>query len=417
MRIVYTLTILVYGLAIRVASLFNRKAAQWIAGRRNIFVRLQEFRESDPSPVIWFHFASLGEFEQGRSLLERMKEVYPEHRILLTFFSPSGYEIRKNYPLADHVTYLPLDTPRNAKKFVRIARPEMVFFIKYEYWYHFLSFLHQENIPVYIVAAIFRPKQVFFTWYGSWFRRQLGKITCLFVQNESSLELLDHFRIKNAKLCGDTRFDRVNAIAGHPQQFPAIGHFAGGHRLFMAGSTWPEDEELLIRLMDTKPEGLRFVIAPHEVHPERIQSLLQKIGQPAITYSSLADSGKITNGILVIDTMGMLSHLYQYATLVYIGGGFGKGIHNILEAAAFSKPILFGPNYRRFQEATDLIRSGGAVSVATADELIRQVSALITDPILYQRSAEASGAYVQTHTGATEMIIDIVKSTKKTQDD
>ena len=413
MRIVYTLTILVYGLAIRVASLFNRKAGQWIAGRKDIFLRLEEFRESDPSALLWFHCASLGEFEQGRSLMEKMKAEYPGHRILLTFFSPSGYEIRKNYPVADHVTYLPLDTPWNAKKFLRIARPEMVFFIKYEYWYHFLTILHQENIPVYIVAAIFRPQQVFFTWYGSWFRRQLGKITGLFVQNESSLELLVRFGIKNAQLCGDTRFDRVKAIAEHPQQFPEIGQFAAGHRLFMAGSTWPEDEELLIRLMDTKPEGLRFVIAPHEVHPERIQSLLRKIRQPAVTYSSLTGSGDISFDILVIDTMGMLSYLYQYATVVYIGGGFGKGIHNILEAAAFSKPILFGPNHQRFQEAADLIRSGGAVSIASADELIRQVHALTTDPILYQRSAKASGTYVQKHTGATDMIIDSVQSNKK----
>lgn len=417
MRLLYTLTILLYGLGIRVASLFNRKAAQWIRGRDHLFKQLQAFRNSSPSRLIWFHCASLGEFEQGRTLIERIRTVYPEHRILLTFFSPSGYEIRKDYPLAGHVTYLPLDTPWNATRFVRMVRPDMAFFIKYEYWYHFLTALHREHIPVYITAAIFRRQQIFFRWYGSWFRQQLGRITCLFVQNESSLELLHRYGIKNARVCGDTRFDRVKAVAEHPQSFPLIGRFAGGHPLLMAGSTWPEDEELLFRLMDAKPGGVRFVIAPHEVHPERIQSLMQKLGPAAVTYSSLSSTGDISAGILVIDTIGMLSHLYQYATLVYIGGGFGKGIHNILEAAAFSKPVLFGPNHLRFREAGDLIHSGGAVSITSSGDLIREVRRLITDPAAYRLASDACGTYVNTHTGATARIIEFVQSNKCIEND
>jgi 3-deoxy-D-manno-octulosonic-acid transferase len=418
MRFLYTLTILFYGLAIRVASLFDRKAARWVQGRNGLFLHLQEFRKSAPAPLIWFHCASLGEFEQGRTLIERMKTVYPRHVILLTFFSPSGYEVRKDYQPAGHVTYLPLDTPWNARRFVQIAQPDMAFFIKYEYWYNFLSALHRKNIPVYVTAAIFRQKQLFFRWYGTWFRRQLGRITCLFLQNGSSLELLHHYGIKNAMVCGDTRFDRVHAIAVHPLRFPLIEQFASGHHLLVAGSTWPEDEELLTGLMDATSGELRLVIAPHEVHPERIQSLMNRIRKPSVTYSSLLKGpGDVTSGILVIDTIGMLSHLYQYATIAYIGGGFGKGIHNILEAAAFGKPILFGPNHGKFREAADLIRSGGAVSVASRDELIREVQTLIADTARYQHSANASAAYVKTHTGATDMIIDSVQSNKKSEHD
>lgn len=417
MRFFYTLTILFYGLAIRVASLFNRKAAQWIHGRRDLFAGLQEFKKSAPSPLIWFHCASLGEFEQGRSLMERIRIEYPGHSILLTFFSPSGYEIRKDYPLAGHVTYLPLDTPWNARRFVQMARPDMVFFIKYEYWYNFLSALYREHIPVYITAAIFRQKQLFFRLYGTWFRRQLGKITCLFVQNESSIELLHRYGITNAIVCGDTRFDRVKEIAENPLSFPQVERFASGHPLLMAGSTWPEDEELLIKLMEATSGRLRFVIAPHEIHPERIQSLLKRIRQPAVTLSSMEGTGAVAAGILVIDTMGMLSHLYQYASVVYVGGGFGKGIHNILEAAAFSKPILFGPNHHRFREADDLIRSGGAVSISSAEGLISTVQKLTGDPGLFKRAANASGQYVQTHTGATDKIIDSVRFHNKSEDD
>ncbi|MBP6977455.1 MAG: glycosyltransferase N-terminal domain-containing protein [Bacteroidales bacterium] len=411
MRLIYTLSILLYGLAIRVMSLSGPKAAQWIHGRRKLFERLDKFAQSSPAPIIWFHCASLGEFEQGRPLMERMRSAYPDHRILLTFFSPSGYSIRKDYPLADHVTYLPLDTPANARKFISIVRPVMAFFIKYEYWYNFLSFLDRSNIPVYIIAAIFRPQQVFFRWYGSWFRRQLRKIACLFVQNESSLRLLEQHGIKNARICGDTRLDRVQAVADHPQQFPAIRRFTAGHSVIIAGSTWPEDEDLLIRFIERRSGNLRFVIAPHEVHPERIQSLIRKVGQPVMTYSSLVSREEEgTSGILIIDTIGVLSHLYQYATLVYIGGGFGRGIHNILEAAAFGKPVFFGPHHQRFQEALDLIRFQGAYCVNSADELIQIAEDLMEDPARYEVAAGAALAYVKNHTGATRIILDFIQS-------
>ncbi len=412
MRFLYTLSILFYGLAIRVMSLFRRKAALWTHGRRKIFERLKDFEKSSASPILWFHCASLGEFEQGRPLIEKMKEIFPGHRILLTFFSPSGYGIRRNYPLADHVDYLPLDTPRNARKFVTTIRPERAFFIKYEYWYNFLSVLERNGIPVYIIAAIFRPQQVFFRWYGPWFRKQLRRITCLFVQNESSLHLLDRHGIKNARICGDTRFDRVKAITDHPQQFPAMSKFIAGQAVLIAGSTWPEDEELLIRYIGKRPGGLRFVIAPHEVHPERIRSLIRRIGQPSLTYSSLLSADEVTSPVLIIDTIGILSHLYQYAKLVYIGGGFGKGIHNILEAAAFGKPVLFGPNHQHFQEARDLIRLKGAYPITSADDLIKNANELLMDPVRYGNASEAAYSYVKDHTGATDIILDFIQSAK-----
>ncbi|HNS17723.1 MAG TPA: glycosyltransferase N-terminal domain-containing protein [Bacteroidales bacterium] len=410
MRFLYTLSILIYGLAIRVMSLFQRKAALWVSGRRKIFERLSDFKKSSSAPILWFHCASLGEFEQGRPLIERVKATFPEHRLLLTFFSPSGYEIQKHYPLASLVSYLPLDTPWNAKKFIKTVRPERVFFIKYEYWYNFLSVLARNNIRVYIIAAAFRPRQVFFRWYGTWFRKQLRRITCLFVQNELSFRLLEHHGIKNAIVCGDTRFDRVKAIADHPRHFPEIQKFIDGHPVIIAGSTWPEDEELLIRFTEKKSVGLRFVIAPHEVHPERIQSLIKRIGQSALTYSSLLSAGEVTAEILIIDSIGILSHLYQYATVAYIGGGFGKGIHNILEAAAFGIPVLFGPHYGNFQEAADLIHLKGAFSITSEDELIRKAEELMADPVKYKKAAGAAFSYVKDHTGATDIILDFIQT-------
>lgn len=408
MRTLYTISVLFYGLGIRLAALFNHKAARWIQGRRGWLIRLQDYRNNDPSPLIWFHCASLGEFEQGRPLIEKIKETFPRYQILLTFFSPSGYDIRKNYPLAGHVSYLPLDTPRNARAFVRSVRPDMVFFIKYEFWYNFFHVLQKENIPVFLVSAIFRPQQIFFSWYGTWFRNHLRHLTRIFVQNENSLDLLHRWGIKNAQKSGDTRFDRVDEIAARPERFPLVEQWLAKRRVLIAGSTWPEDEALLTQWIDEIPADLCFMIAPHEVHPERIRSLADTIGKAVITLTALGSSPDLSARILVVDRIGVLACLYQYAYLVYIGGGFGKGIHNILEAAAFGKPVIFGPNYRRFQEAVDMIEAGGALCTSSARELIAVTASLLDDPSRYNASAEAAATYVQTHKGATARILDTV---------
>lgn len=409
MRTFYTISIVCYGLGIWLAALFNRKAARWIQGRRGWLIRLQDYRKDNTSPLIWFHCASLGEFEQGRPLIEKIKETFPHYQILLTFFSPSGYEVRKNYPLAGHVSCLPLDTPRNARAFIRSVRPDMAFFVKYEFWYNFLYILRKENIPVFLASAIFRPRQFFFSWYGKWFRNHLMYLTRIFVQNESSFDLLNRFGIKNVQVSGDTRFDRVDAIAASPERFPRIEQWLAKRRVLIAGSTWPADEDLLLPLIDEIPADLCFMIAPHEVHPERIGSLVDRMGRTAITLTALESSPDLTARILVVDSVGLLAHLYRHAFIVYIGGGFGKGIHNILEAAVFGKPVIFGPNYKRFQEAVDLIGSGGALCAPSARELINATASLLNDPLRYNAAAEAASTYVQAHKGATARILGTIQ--------
>ncbi len=404
MVVLYNIGIRIYHLGILIASLFNKKARLWITGRKNQFIQLKA--AIDPSDrIIWFHCSSLGEFEQGRPVIEKTNEVAPEKKILLTFYSPSGYEIRKDFQGVDNVFYLPLDTRMNARKFIRIVKPDMVCFIKYEYWFHFLKELVKNQIPVYLISAIFNKDQIFFKWYGKWFIRMLRSFNHLFVQDEASKENLAHIGINNVTVSGDTRFDRVCSIAGKSKQFPGIKTFTSGSKTLVMGSTWPGDEELLIRYINENSLQLKYIIAPHEVHESNIRRIENRIKKRVVRYSNLENSEPGSSDVLVIDTIGILSSVYQHGTVAYIGGGFGKGIHNILEAATFGLPVVFGPRFTRFKEAHDLINSGGAFSVSDYTELLQVLTSLFTDENTLQPASDIARNYVISNIGATEEIL------------
>jgi 3-deoxy-D-manno-octulosonic-acid transferase len=395
----YNFGISFYGFFIKTASLFNSKARLFLKGRKNIFSVIEK-RIKGQKKHIWFHFASLGEFEQGRPVLEQLKKNHPEKGIIVTFFSPSGYEIRKDYPLADGVFYLPLDTRKNAEKLISLIDPEIAIFTKYEFWYHYFKVLHDKQVPLFIVSGIFRPDQIFFKWYGGFNRKILQYVDHFFLQNEQSIDLLKSLKLHQMSLSGDTRFDRVAEHAQNPKQFPVIARFCGDTPVFIAGSTWPQDEQLIVSLIARHPEW-KFIIAPHEVHTAHIHQLMTLL--PGITkYTDLEknNSGKHGN-VLLIDNIGMLSAIYQYGKTGYIGGGFGTGIHNTLEAAAFGLPVIFGPNYKKFQEAKDLLGLGAAISIRTADELCTAFEKLQKDP----EAGHKAGKYVKDKTGATAQIV------------
>lgn len=369
MRIVYTLFIYTYIFSIRLAALFNAKAKLWVIGRKNTFKllsqKLQELKKDDlESSIIWFHCASLGEFEQGRPLLEKMKETYPNEKILLTFFSPSGYEVRKNYPLADWVFYLPADTLVNARKFIQLVQPNKVIFVKYEFWFNYLFVLHQNKIPTYFISVLFRPDQYFFKSYGEWALKHLQQVTHFFVQNESSVQLLKSKGINQCTQAGDTRFDRVIKVASDNKSIPLIAEFCENTLLLVAGSTWPEDEVLLAKALKAAHSAnirLKLVVVPHEVTESHLGHIEKLFSDSKLSrYSALVAENLSNVDVLIIDSVGLLSSLYRYAAICFIGGGFGKGIHNCLEAAVYGKPILFGPHYQKFDEAVTLVNKGGA---------------------------------------------------------
>jgi len=409
MRFLYFFVIKLYSFLIFLAGFFDKKAKQWTKGRKNILKSI-EAEVKTGEKIAWFHTASLGEFEQGRPLIEAFRKKYPDFKIFLTFFSPSGYEVRKNYSGADYIFYLPLDTPGNAKKFIEIVDPQIVFFVKYEFWYNFLKILKSKGKPVFIVSGIFREEQHFFKWYGSWFRKILEMITSFFVQNNESKELLNFIGLENVEISGDTRFDRVFEIAQNKKSFPLVEVFKHDSDIFLGGSTWPADEELIISLINKKEEKLKFIIAPHEVHKERIRSLKEKFPKDVLLFSDLVSDNvkkeEIKNSnILVIDSIGILYHLYQYAKFAYIGGGFGVGIHNILEAVTFGKPVFFGPKYKKFQEANDLINLGGAFCVHNNSELIDNVEDFLKNTEKYDRCSRICSNYILDKKGATEVIL------------
>ena len=409
MRVIYSFFVFFYGWVIRFAALFNHKANLWLKGRKGLFARLEvALREVDriKTPLIWIHASSLGEFEQGRPIIEACRKSWPACKILLTFFSPSGYEIRKNYELADWVFYLPLDTPGNARRWVGLVKPDKAIFIKYDFWFNILGALQFENIPVYFVSVVFRPGQHFFQWYGGWFRRQLDAVTWFFAQNKVSAELLQSIGKHNVTVTGDTRFDRVFAISANRQPFPLVEQFAGGNKVIICGSTWKEDEALLLPLIRSTGPGVRFIIAPHDPSPARIRSILDSIAQPVIRYSEISEKKTGQAGILLIDSVGILAQLYQYATLAYVGGGFGAGLHNIQEPVTFGVPVMFGPGYHKFKEAVDLIALGGVFCVNSPEDLISKTSALLSNQEEYQRVSRICIRYVNENRGATEKIME-----------
>jgi 3-deoxy-D-manno-octulosonic-acid transferase len=411
MQVLYSISIFFYGLAIRIATQFNQKAELWWKGRIGIFDELTKSfitlrSENEDRRTAWFHCASLGEFEQGRPLIEAFRKKYPNYLILLTFFSPSGYEVRKNYAGADLVTYLPLDTRRNARRFINIIQPEIVFFVKYEFWFNYLLLLQQRKVPHYLVSAIFRPDQHFFKWYGDWSRSILRGFTHIFVQNENSRELLEFVDIPHVTVSGDTRFDRVEEIASAPKSFPIIEAFAGEDLILVAGSTWPADEEILLKYLGESKRKLKVILAPHEIKEETIKSMCNVPGVPAIRYS-LATTGNVNQArLLIIDSIGILSQLYRFGQIAYIGGGFGSGIHNILEAAVYGVPIIFGPVHNKFQEATDLLNCRGAYVIHHYKDLEQQLNTLQDHPGTRLEAAANSRDYVVERLGATDNILD-----------
>ncbi|RZL17519.1 MAG: 3-deoxy-D-manno-octulosonic acid transferase [Pedobacter sp.] len=409
MLLIYNTGILFYGLAVRFLALFSTKARLFVEGRKNIFSRIGAV--IPPGRIkVWFHFASLGEFEQGRPVLEAFKLSFPDKYIVITFFSPSGFEVRKNYTGADAVFYLPLDTRLNAQRFIRLIQPEMAVFTKYEFWYHYFSELRKQNISLYLISTIFRKDQIFFKWYGSFYRNILFMVTRFFVQNQESAQLLGSIGINDPIISGDTRFDRVYANAKNTTDLPFISSFCNGSKVFICGSTWPEDEQLIAELAKEHP-GWKFIIVPHEVDDQHIRSISKKFSNN-ILHSQLAlNKESVSIQTLIIDNVGMLSSLYQYGQLAYIGGGFGKGIHNTLEAAAFGLPVIFGPEYHKFQEAKDLLARGAAISITNQQDLNIAFNEL-------KQNAKASSAalnYVNEQKGATEIILDAIKLTYNNQ--
>ncbi len=410
MGLFYNVTIKLLGFVYTLAAAFNPKARLWVQGRRSIFERLRQAVGPDAASgaaIAWFHAASLGEFEQGRPVIEAFREKYPHYKILLTFFSPSGYEVRKNYAGADWIFYLPLDTARNARQFIGIVRPKVVVFIKYEFWRNHLRAARAAGARIYCISALFQADSPFFNKvYGRWYRRVLGYFDRIFLQNDASRERLAIVGITSVTVAGDTRFDRVWAIVQQARELPLLASFASdGRPVFIAGSTWPPDEELIVRLIAESPEA-KFVIAPHEIHEDRLQKLIASIPRKSLRYTQLTPGADIASAeVLVLDTIGILSSAYRYGRYGYIGGGFGVGIHNTLEAAAFGLPLAFGPRYEKFQEAKDLIALDGARSVSDYEVLMDWYIGLRDDPSACEKASSACKTYVETGRGATGIIL------------
>jgi 3-deoxy-D-manno-octulosonic-acid transferase len=404
----YFAGILLYEAAIRVASIFNDKAKLWVAGRKEQQPLWEALKGKNEKRIL-FHCASLGEFEQGRPVLEALRSEYPDHKIVLTFFSPSGYEVRKNTPLADYVFYLPMDGPVISRKFVKTISPKMIFFVKYEFWYFYGKYIAKKKIPYYCVSAIFRADQVFFKFYGGFFRKMLLRFTHLFVQDQNSLSLLYKQSIARVTVTGDTRFDRVIANAQHPLELSEIKSFVSDKKVIVAGSTWSQDEEIIKEFYQSIGEGFKLIIASHEIKQDNLMKLRDSFNGKAVLYSEWKSNASGNFQVLIIDNVGMLSSLYQFADYAYIGGGFGVGIHNILEAVVFGVPVFFGPNYKRFKEANDLIKLRGAFSIANATDLSQQFNLLELDESLYAKTKSINEKYIHDNKGATGLIMEYLR--------
>jgi 3-deoxy-D-manno-octulosonic-acid transferase len=403
MKILYNTGIFLYSVLVHLVAPFNSKASLWVRGRKGWQARLR--KEIDPGDrKVWIHCSSLGEFEQGRPVIEEIRKEHPELKVILTFFSPSGYEIRKNYSEAACVEYLPADSPHNARKFMDLVKPELVIFVKYEFWNNYITEISDRAIPLYLVSGIFRPGQHFFKWYGSFFRAMLRKFEKIFVQDQLSLDLLAGIGLKNGIRAGDTRFDRVLKIAGTARDIAQIEEFRGGERLFLAGSSWKKDEEIITRYINTYPDKMKWIFAPHEIDRPNIERLESLLSVRTVRFS-LFNSAAADARVMIIDNIGMLSSAYKYAYIAAIGGGFGKGIHNILEPACWKIPVIFGPNYNKFREAVDLISRKGAFSFDSYDTFSEILYKLISDQDLYAEAAGTAGKYIVSNTGATGIIL------------
>ncbi len=412
MLFLYRIFIGIYPIAAWILGFVNPKAKQWHTGRKEILTQIAAALASNTKPIIWMHCASLGEFEQGRPVLEGLQKQYPNYSILLTFFSPSGYEVHKNYAGADYVFYLPMDSAGNARKFLKITNPSIAIFVKYEFWHYYLSQLKKLKIPTILIAGIFRKDQLFFKWYGSFYKNLLSCFTAFFVQDKSSQSLLQSIGINNeVYLGGDTRFDRVIEIAAAFTPIDPIAHFCNNSLVLVAGSTWFQDDETIAHFEKTNP-NIKFIIAPHDITNQRLQNCLG-LYKNAVLYSDYVKSyNTVPQNVntLIIDNVGMLSKLYHYATVTFIGGGFGAdGIHNCLEAAVHYKPVLFGPVYDKYIEATGLVDAGGAISIEDAIDFEAVANNIFSNEADRIKMGQYAGAFVHAHKGASAKIIHYIQ--------
>ncbi len=404
MLFIYRLAIQLYHWGIQLAAFFLPKARMWVDGRKGIWKRLHQKIAKDQD-LIWIHCASLGEFEQGRPLIEKLKAQYPHCKIFLSFFSPSGYEIRKEYPLADYIDYLPVDTPHNAKRWIELLQPRLVVFVKYEFWYYYLATLHQKGIPCFLISAIFRPDQSFFKPYGGLFRKMLFHFQHIFVQNARSAQLLRDIGIKNLTISGDTRIDRVIEIPRNAKTFPLVANFAEGHQVIVLGSTWEADEKVFLPFLNHSiATSTKFIIAPHEINPTKLAALESRLRLKVCRYSQAQQATVANYRVLIIDNIGMLSALYQYGQIAYIGGGFGKGIHNTLEPIAFGLPVIFGPKYEKFEEAIRLIERQAAFSIDKPEDFAERL-AWLGKAEHYRAASKQAKLFLQENQGATQQIM------------
>ncbi|MDR2058290.1 MAG: 3-deoxy-D-manno-octulosonic acid transferase [Dysgonamonadaceae bacterium] len=409
----YNIAIALYAFVVRLVSPFNKKAQKMLSGQKKTFALLE--KEIDPkASYIWFHAASLGEFEQGCPLIEKIKKEKSEYKILLTFFSPSGYEARKNYSGVDLICYLPFDFFRNATKFLDLARPAIAIFIKYEFWMNYLCQLKKRNIPTYIISAIFRPNQIFFRWYGKAYRKVLKNFKWFFLQDANSKELLKTLDIRdNITVAGDTRFDRVQEIYRQQKKIRMVDKFLNrtSNKSFalVAGSTWEEDEAIILPYFNVTPE-MKLIIVPHEVNEDRLKAIASKLKRPFVRYSQAKEDEIQEASCLIIDCIGLLSYIYRYGDIAYIGGGFGVGIHNILEPAVYGIPVLFGTNYRKFKEAKELIDCKGGVSISAPDVFASRMNEYLAYNFLLQEAGKSAKSYVERNLGATHKIYEKIFS-------
>ncbi len=403
MNILYNFGIYTYKQLVNIASFRNLKARKMKQGHKEIFHYLAQ--NADPEGgYIWIHASSLGEFEQGRPIIEAIKAHYPEQKIAITFFSPSGYEVRKNYPKADLICYLPFDLPNNVNRFLNILKPKQAIFIKYEFWGNYLNALAKRNIPTYIISAIFRPSQIFFRPYGSYFRRILQNFEHLYVQDENSKKLLKDIGITKVSVTGDTRFDRVLEIRSQAKELPLIEQFSKEKFTLIAGSSWPKDEEIFIDYFNRHPE-MKLIIAPHEIHEEHIQFILSRLNRTAIRYTQADEKNIQKADCIIIDCFGLLSSIYRYGQVAYVGGGFGAGIHNVPEAAVYGIPVIFGPNHKKFKEAKELIIAGGGFSISRSEDFELVMDRLLENKEFLSKAGITAGQYIQNNSGASKKIL------------
>ena len=401
--LIYWLAIRLYALAVNIASVFNPKAKLFIQGRKGLLANIRYALLNERRPRIWMHCASLGEFEQGRTLLERLRAEHPEYAFVLTFFSPSGYEVRKDYKGADYVFYLPFDSKSNARKFLDIVQPRLCIFVKYDLWYFLLKQIDARNIPAILISSIFRKQQIFFKWYGGLNRQMLYCFSKIFVQDKTSAQLLQTIKINDAVVAGDTRFDRVTEAVKNLQSLHNAEVFCKDAKVLVAGSTWPDDETFLQKVFTQLPKDWKLIVVPHEVNEGHVTQVQKTFGGDAITWSEWTDDSAAK--VLIVDRIGFLLHLYRYARVAWIGGGFGKGIHNTLEAAVYGLPVGFGPAFSKFREARELIEAGAAFSTSEPSYLVNCINNWEKDHASYESTATAAEQYVLCNAGATDKIV------------